>query len=34
MSRIGAKLIEIPSGVTVEVKTGVVHVKGAKGELR
>lgn len=33
MSRIGAKTIAIPSGVTVEVKTGVVHVKGPKGEL-
>lgn len=38
MSRIGAKAIGIPSGVTVEVKpsTGsgrVVHVKGSKGEL-
>ncbi len=33
MSRIGAKIIEIPSGVTVEVKSGVVHVKGSKGEL-
>ena len=33
MSRIGAKLIEIPSGVTVEVKAGVVHVKNTKGEL-
>ena len=33
MSRIGAKTIAIPSGVTVEVKSGVVHVKGSKGEL-
>ncbi len=33
MSRIGAKTIAVPSGVTVEVKAGVVHVKGAKGEL-
>ncbi|HRH93855.1 MAG TPA: 50S ribosomal protein L6, partial [Candidatus Peribacteria bacterium] len=33
MSRIGAKLIDIPSGVTVEVKAGVVHVKNSKGEL-
>ncbi|MSR67896.1 50S ribosomal protein L6 [Candidatus Peribacteria bacterium] len=33
MSRIGAKSIAIPSGVTVEVKSGVVHVKGSKGEL-
>ena len=33
MSRIGAKPVAIPSGVTVEVKSGVVHVKGSKGEL-
>ncbi len=33
MSRIGAKPVAIPSGVSVEVKSGVVHVKGAKGEL-
>lgn len=33
MSRIGAKTIAVPSGVTVEVKAGVVHVKGTKGEL-
>ncbi len=33
MSRIGAKAVAIPSGVTVEVKQGVVHVKGSKGEL-
>ncbi len=33
MSRIGAKAIAIPSGVTVEVKGSVVHVKGPKGEL-
>ncbi len=33
MSRIGAKTIAIPSGVTVEVKNNVVHVKGSKGEL-
>ncbi len=33
MSRIGAKTIAIPTGVTVEVKSGVVHVKGSKGEL-
>ena len=40
MSRIGAKTIAIPQGITVEVKpsTGsgqgaVVHVKGPKGEL-
>lgn len=33
MSRIGAKTIAVPQGVTVEVKAGVVHVKGTKGEL-
>jgi large subunit ribosomal protein L6 len=33
MSRIGAKAIGIPSGVTVEVKAGVVTVKGGKGTL-
>ena len=33
MSRIGAKTIAIPDGVTVEVKHAVVHVKGSKGEL-
>ena len=33
MSRIGRKPVAIPNGVTVEVKSGVVHVKGTKGEL-
>ena len=33
MSRIGAKPVAIPSGVTVEVSSGVVKVKGPKGEL-
>ena len=33
MSRIGAKSIEIPNGVTVESAGGVVLVKGPKGEL-
>lgn len=33
MSRIGNKTVAIPSGVTVEVKSGVVHAKGTKGEL-
>lgn len=33
MSRIGAKSIGIPQGVTVEVKARTVHVKGPKGEL-
>jgi large subunit ribosomal protein L6 len=33
MSRIGRKPIEIPQGVTVDVKPGEVMVKGPKGEL-
>lgn len=33
MSRIGRKPVAIPSGVTAEIKAGVVHVKGPKGEL-
>jgi large subunit ribosomal protein L6 len=33
MSRIGSKTVAIPSGVTVEVKSGTLHVKGPKGEL-
>jgi large subunit ribosomal protein L6 len=33
MSRIGRKPIEIPDGVTVDVKPGAVMVKGPKGEL-
>ena len=33
MSRIGNKPIEIPSGVTVEIKDNHVTVKGPKGEL-
>ena len=34
MSRIGKNPIQVPSGVTIEVKPGnVVHVKGPKGEL-
>lgn len=33
MSRIGKLPIEIPAGVTVEHKDGVVIVKGPKGEL-
>ena len=34
MSRIGKRPVEIPSGVTVEVKENTVAVKGPKGELR
>lgn len=33
MSRIGRKPIEIPSGVTVEIKDGEVLVSGPKGDL-
>ncbi len=33
MSRIGRKPIEIPDGVSVDVKPGRVSVKGPKGEL-
>lgn len=33
MSRIGAKAVAIPQGVSVELKHNVVHVKGSKGEL-
>lgn len=34
MSRIGKKLITIPTGVTVQVKDSVIGVKGPKGELK
>lgn len=34
MSRIGKAPIEIPAGVTVQVKENVVSVKGPKGELQ
>jgi len=33
MSRIGKKPIPLPSGVEVDIKPGVVTVKGPKGEL-
>jgi large subunit ribosomal protein L6 len=33
MSRIGRKPIEIPKNVTVEINTGIIEVKGPKGEL-
>ncbi|MFC4164446.1 50S ribosomal protein L6 [Epilithonimonas zeae] len=33
MSRIGKAIIEVPAGVTVTEKEGVVTVKGPKGEL-
>jgi large subunit ribosomal protein L6 len=34
MSRIGKAPIAIPSGVTVEIKDGLVSVKGPKGQLK
>src|ERR1043166_6634995 len=34
MSRIGAKSIPLPGGVTVTASAGAVSVKGPKGELR
>ena len=34
MSRIGKKPIEVPKGVTVQVTSGTVSVKGPKGELK
>jgi large subunit ribosomal protein L6 len=33
MSRIGKKPIPVPDGVTVDIKPGLVSVKGPKGEL-
>ena len=33
MSRVGKQTIEIPQGVTIELKDGSVIVKGPKGEL-
>lgn len=33
MSKIGKKVIQLPAGVTLEVKDGRVAVRGAKGEL-
>ncbi len=34
MSRIGNRLIKVPTGVTIEENDGVVSVKGPKGELK
>lgn len=34
MSRIGKKIITVPSGVTITVSNGVVSVKGKNGELK
>ena len=33
MSRIGRKPVTVPEGVTVDIKPGMVSVKGPKGEL-
>src|SRR5438874_4979010 len=34
MSRIGKKIIPLPKGVKVDVKTGAVEIQGPKGKLR
>ena len=34
MSRIGNRLITVPTGVTIEENEGIVTVKGPKGELK
>ena len=34
MSRIGAKPVALPSGVSAEIKAGNVVIKGSKGELK
>lgn len=34
MSRIGKKIITVPSGVTITVNNGVVTVKGKNGEMK
>lgn len=34
MSRIGKKKIQIPAGVSAEIKDGVLTIKGPKGELK
>ncbi len=33
MSKIGKKLIEVPSGVNVAIEGGLIKIKGPKGEL-
>ncbi len=33
MSRIGRKPVEVPSGVEIDIKPGLIKVKGPKGEL-
>ena len=34
MSRIGKLPIEVPAGVTVDIKDNIITVKGPKGELK
>jgi large subunit ribosomal protein L6 len=34
MSRVGRSPIDIPSGVNLEIQSGVVSVKGPKGALQ
>ena len=34
MSRVGKKPIQIPKGVTVDLKEDVLNVKGPKGDLQ
>ena len=34
MSKVGKLPVSIPAGVTVSVDSGIVTVKGAKGELK
>ena len=34
MSRVGKQPIAIPSGITVNVSSGEVAVKGGKGEMK
>jgi large subunit ribosomal protein L6 len=33
MSRIGAKPINIPAGITIKLSDNLIHIKGPKGEL-
>ena len=33
MSRIGKRILEVPTGVTVTVEEGIVKVAGSKGTL-
>ena len=34
MSRIGAKPVALPNGVSAELKSGFIHLKGSTGELK